>query len=136
MRKQKLKQGNQYYDQEMRQLVGHGYYEKQNFAKSLPYMEQYVSQSKKTTREDIYELAYAYYQTKNWSKAIDGFKQLGNKSDSLAQNAMYLLGDAYLKTGQKANARNAFLVCSTNSSNDAQQKAKCLNSIMQNFLMS
>ncbi len=123
----KLKQGNQYYEQEMRQLVGHGYYEKQNFAKSLPYMEQYVSQSKKTTREDIYELAYAYYQTKNWNKAIDGFKKLSGKDDSLSQNSMYLLGDAYLKVGQKANARNAFLFCSSNSSNDAQREVSKYN---------
>jgi TolA-binding protein len=123
----KLKKGNQYYEQEMRQLVGHGYYEKQNFAKSLPYMEQYVSQSKKLTREDIYELAYAYYQTKNWVKAIEGFKQLSGKDDSLSQNSMYLLGDAYLKTGQKANARNAFLFCSSNSSNDAQREVSKYN---------
>ena len=123
----KLKKGNQYYEQEMRQLVGHGYYEKQNFAKSLPYMEQYVSQSKKVTREDIYELAYAYYQTKNWEKAIEGFKQLSGKEDSLSQNSMYLLGDAYLKTGQKANARNAFLFCSSNTSNDAQREVSKYN---------
>ncbi len=123
----KLKKGNQYYEQEMRQLVGHGYYEKQNFAKSLPYLEQYISQSKKVTREDIYELAYSYYQVQNWSKAIEGFKQLGGKEDSLAQNSMYLLGDAYLKTGQKANARNAFLFCSSNSSNDTQREISKYN---------
>ena len=123
----KLKQGNQYYEQEMRQLVGHGYYEKQNFSKSLPYMEQYVGQSKKTTREDIYELAYAYYQTKNWNKAIEGFKKLSGKDDSLSQNSMYLLGDAYLKVGQKANARNAFLFCSSNTSNDAQREVSKYN---------
>ena len=123
----KLRKGNQFYESELRQLVGHGYYEKQNFAKSLPYLEQYVSQAKKVTRSDIYELAYAYYQTKNWNKAINGFKQLAGKDDSLAQNSMYLLGDAYLKTGQKANARNAFLFCSSNSSNDAQREISKYN---------
>jgi len=46
--------GNRTYDQEMRQLVGHGYYEKQEFVKALPYWKQYVSQSKKVTREDLY----------------------------------------------------------------------------------
>ena len=122
-----LKKGNQYYDAEMRQLVGHGYYEKQEFAKALPYLEQYVDQSKKVTREDLYELSYCYYQTKNWNKAISGFKQLGGKEDSLAQNSMYLLGDAYLKTGQKANARNAFLFCSSNSSNPVQKEISQFN---------
>jgi len=123
----KLKKGNQYYDQEMRQLVGHGYYEKQEFVKALPYLEQYVSQSKKVTREDLYELSYSYYQTKSWDKAIAGFKQLGGKEDSLAQNSMYMLGDAYLKTGQKSNARNAFLFCSSNSSNPLQKEISKFN---------
>ncbi len=123
----KLKKNNQYYDLQMRQLVGNGYYEEQDFAKALPYLEQYVQQAPKVTRNDLYELSYCYYQTKNWNKAIDGFKQLGGKQDSLAQNSMYLLGDAYLKTGQKANARNAFLVCSMNSSNDAQKEIAKFN---------
>jgi tetratricopeptide (TPR) repeat protein len=123
----KLKKGNQYYDLELRQLVGHGYYEKQDFIRALPYLEQYVNQAKKVTREDLYELSYSYYQTQNWNKAIAGFKQLGGKEDSLAQNSMYLLGDAYLRTGQKANARNAFLFCSSNSSNASQKEISQFN---------
>ncbi len=122
-----LKKGNQYYDTELRQLVGHGYYEKQDFAKALPYLESYVNQSKKVSREDLYELSYCYYQTGNWNKAIGGFKQLGGKDDSLAQNSMYLLGDAYLRTAQKANARNAFLFCSLNSSNPKQKEISKFN---------
>jgi len=123
----RLKKGNQYYDMELRQLVGHGYYEKQDFTKALPFLEQYVSMSKKVTREDLYELSYCYYQTKNWNKAIDGFKQLGGSKDSLAQNSMYLLGDAYLRTAQRANARNAFLFCSMNSSNAKQKEISKFN---------
>jgi len=123
----RLKKGNQYYDAELRQLVGHGYYEKQDFARALPYLEQYVNLSKKVTREDLYELSYCYYQTKNWNKAIAGFKQMAGAKDSLAQNAMYLLGDAYLKTAQKANARNAFLFCSMNSSNPKQKEISKFN---------
>lgn len=123
----KLKKNNQFYDNEMRQMVGHGYYEEQDFAKALPYLEQYVKNAPKISRTDLYEVSYCYYQTKNWNKAIDGFKQLGGKGDSLSQNAMYLLGDAYLKTGQKTNARNAFLVCSANSSNPSQKEISKYN---------
>jgi len=118
----KLAKGGQYYDTELRQLAGHGYYEQKDFEKALPYLEQYVSKSKRVSRQDIYELSYCYYQTKNLAKAIEGFRQLGGKEDSLTQNAMYLLGDAYLRTGQKANARNAFLFCSSNSSNSTQKE--------------
>lgn len=112
---------SQYYDLELKQLIGHAYFEKGEYAKALPYLEDYVGRSKKVRREDLYELSYCYYHVNNLSKAIEGFKQLSGKDDSLSQHAMYLLGDAYLKTGQKANARNAFLFCSSNSSN-AQQK--------------
>jgi TolA-binding protein len=125
--KKKVDNGGQYYDMELRQLVGHGYYENQEFEKALPYLEQYVSQAKKLSNEDLYELSYCYYQTKNWKKAIDGFKQLGGKKDSLSQNAMYLLGDCYLKTGQKDNARNAFLFCSTNNGNVQQREVSKYN---------
>jgi TolA-binding protein len=118
----KLSSGDQFYANELRQLVGHGYYEEKNFSKALPFLETYVNSSKTVSRMDLFELSYCYYQAKDYRKAIDGFKQLGGKEDSLAQNAMYLLGDAYLKTGQKANARNAFLFCASNSSYPVQKE--------------
>jgi predicted negative regulator of RcsB-dependent stress response len=120
----KLQSGSsaQYYDLELKQLIGHAYFEKGEYVKALPYLEDYVGRSKKVRREDLYELSYCYYQSNNLSKAIDGFKQLSGKDDSLSQHAMYLLGDAYLRTGQKSNARNAFLYCSSNSSNKEQKE--------------
>jgi TolA-binding protein len=118
----KLASGNQYYAPELKQLVGHAYYDEKNFVKALPFLESYVNSSKTVSRQDLFELSYCYYQAQNYKKAIDGFIQLGGKDDSLAQNAMYLLGDAYLKTGQKANARNAFLFCASNSSYPVQKE--------------
>ncbi len=118
----KLKAGkSQYYDLELKQMIGHAYFERKEYAKALPYLEEYVARSEKVKREDLYELSYCYYQAGNLSKAIEGFKQLSGKDDGLSQHAMYLLGDAYLKTGQKTNARNAFLFCASNSTN-AEQK--------------
>lgn len=113
---------SQYYDLELKQLIGHAYFEKKDYAKALPYLEDYVSRSKKVRREDLYELSYSYYQANQLSKAIEGFKQLSGKDDSLSQHAMYMLGDAYLRTGQKSNARNAFLFCSSNSINSVQRE--------------
>lgn len=119
----KIKAGkSQYYDLEMKQMIGHAYFEAGEFARALPYLEDYVKRSEKVRREDLYELSYCYYQANQLPKAIEGFKQLSGKEDTLSQHAMYLLGDAYLKTGQKSNARNAFLFCSTNSSDKKQQE--------------
>lgn len=124
----KLKEGkSQFYDLELKQLLGHAYFEKKQYGKALPYLEEFVSKSKKVRREDLYELSYSYYQANNYTKAIDGFKQLSGKEDSLSQHAMYLLGDAYLKTGQKANARNAFLFSSSSSGNARQREISRFN---------
>lgn len=117
-----LERGGQYYDMQLRKLVGHGLFEKREYAKALPYLETYVTNTEKVRREDLYELSYCYYEAQQWNKAINGFKELGGKSDSLAQNSMYLLADAYLKTNQKAGARSAFLFCALNSSNATQKE--------------
>ena len=116
-----LQSNNQYYDLQLRQLVGHIYFEKGNYKQALPYLEKYVSNTPKVSREDLYELSYCYYDVQQYKKASDGFKELGGKQDTIAQNSMYLLGDSYLKLGNKAGARNAFLFCALNSS-DAHQK--------------
>lgn len=117
----------QMYDLELKQLTGHLYFDKKEYAKALPYLEYYVNKSEKVRREDLYQLAFSYYSAKNWEKCIEGFKQLGGKEDSLAQNSMYLLADAYLKTNQKANARNAFLFCAGNSSHKIQKEVSAFN---------
>jgi TolA-binding protein len=123
-----LQQGKaKYYSLELKQMLGHAYFERKEYAKALPYLEDYVTHSGKVRREDMYELSYDYYINKQYAKAIEGFKQLSGKEDSLSQHAMYLLGDSYLKTGQKANARNAFLFTAANNSNAAQKEIARFN---------
>lgn len=125
---QKIKTGkSQFYDVEMKQLIGHSYFEKKEYDKALPYLEAYIAKAQKVSREEMYEVSYCYYQAKQYNKAIDGFKQLSGKEDSLSQHAMYLLGDTYLKTGQKSNARNAFLFCASNSSNPGLKEVSRYN---------
>ncbi|MDO9374338.1 MAG: tetratricopeptide repeat protein [Bacteroidota bacterium] len=122
-----LSKGGLYYEKELKQLIGHIYFEKKNFAKALPLLEYYVKNSDKVSKENLYELSYSYYEAKQWNKAIEGFKQLSSETDSLGQNSMYLLGDCYLRTNQKANARNAFQFCAYNSSNKKQQEISLFN---------
>lgn len=117
-----IKRNGQYYDLQLKQLVGHLLFEKRDFAKALPYLEAYVASTEKVRREDLYELSYCYYEAKNWNKAIQGFKQIGGASDSLEQNSMYLLADAYLKVNDLQNARNAFQFCAANNSNLVQKE--------------
>ena len=124
---QKIREGGQYYELQLKQLAGHLWFDKKEYAKAYPYLQEYVKKSDKVKREELYELSYCYYAAGNWQESINGFKQLGGKEDSLAQNSMYLLADAYLKTNDKANARNAFLFCANNNSNALQKEASSFN---------
>src|SRR3569833_937325 len=73
----KIKQGkSQYYDLELKQLLGHASFEKKDYKKSATYLGEYVNRSKKEKREDLYDLSYSQYQNEEYSKAIEGFKQL------------------------------------------------------------
>lgn len=108
-------------------LTGQLYFEKQDYKKAIPLLEDYVNHSGKVNKEVMYELAYSYYKEGQTAKAINGFKQLSNEKDSMGQNSMYLLGDLYLKTGDKANARNAFQYSAYNNSNPSQQKVSRFN---------
>ncbi len=116
-----------YYDSQLRLLIGQIYFEKKDYARALPLLENYVNGASKVSKEILYELSFCYYTAGNTSKAIEGFKQLSNERDSMGQNSMYLLGDLYLKTGDKANARTAFQYCAYNSSNALQQKVSRFN---------
>ncbi|HRP31990.1 MAG TPA: tetratricopeptide repeat protein [Agriterribacter sp.] len=116
-----------YYDVPMKELIGHAWFEKGEYAKALPYLETYVNNTRKVSRETLYQLSYCYYQAKQLSKAVEGLKQLSGGTDSLSQNAMYILGDAYLKLGDKANARNAFLFCASNNTNPSQKEVSKFN---------
>ncbi|MEO6818813.1 MAG: tetratricopeptide repeat protein, partial [Ginsengibacter sp.] len=112
---------------ELSLLTGQIYFEKKQFAKALPLLENYVVNSDKVSKEIMYELSYCYYEGNQVDKAIAGFKQLSNEQDSLGQNSMYLLGDLYLRTNQKVNARNAFKYSADNSSNRLQQEISRFN---------
>ena len=122
-----LKKNGQYYDLQLKQLVGHIWFEKKSFDKAMPYLEKYIEANTKVRREDLYELSFCYYDAKKWEKSIEGFKQLGGAKDSLAQNSMYLLADAYLKTDDKVNARTAFQFCASNNSNAIQKEVSSFN---------
>ncbi|MCO6498253.1 MAG: tetratricopeptide repeat protein [Chitinophagaceae bacterium] len=122
-----LRAGNIESRKEMNLLLGQIYYERKEFGKALPLLQNYVDNSDKVSTEVMYELAYCYYDANRVEQAIDAFKQLSNEKDSLGQNSMYLLGDLYLRTNQKSNARNAFQYSADNNSNRFQQEVSRFN---------
>lgn len=119
--------GSMYYEKQLKLLTGKLYFERQDYEKALPLLEDYVNSSPTVSKEVLYELSYSYYKQNKFDKAIAGFKQLSSERDSMGQNSMYLLGDLYLRTNQKANARTAFQYSAFNSSNARQQKVSRFN---------
>ena len=116
-----------YYRTDLNLLIGQLYFEKKQFAKALPLLQEYVKSSDKVSKEVMYELSYCYYDGNQVEKAIEGFKQLSSEKDSMGQNSMYLLGDLYLRTNQKDNARTAFQYSADNNSNRKQQEISRFN---------
>jgi tetratricopeptide (TPR) repeat protein len=121
------KGGSLYYEKQLKLLTGQLLFEKKDYQKALPLLEDYVNGSATVSKEVLYELSFCYYMINNTAKAIEGFRQLSNERDSMGQNSMYLLGDLYLKTNDKANARNAFQYSAFNSSNSRQQQVSRFN---------
>ncbi|MBC7868159.1 MAG: tetratricopeptide repeat protein, partial [Gloeobacteraceae cyanobacterium ES-bin-316] len=119
--------GSLYYDKQLKLLTGQLYFEKQDYEKALPLLEDYVVNTPKVSKEVLYELSFTYYKQNKFAKAIEGFKQLSSERDSMGQNSMYVLGDLYLRTNQKANARTAFQYSAFNGSNARQQQVSRFN---------
>ncbi len=103
-----LLRGEIQYKDEMRFLLGKAYFQKSEYAKAYPLLNDYISKSSKVSKEDIYQLGYCAYKNSDYSKAIENFKQLNLLDDTLGQNATYAMADCYLKLNQKDKARSAF----------------------------
>jgi TolA-binding protein len=122
-----LKTPGQYYEIQIKQLLGHLLFEKKEFARAQPFLASYVALQKKVDPQDLYQLSFCYFQSRNWEKAIEGFKALASVEDSLGQNSMYLLATSYLKVNNKVGAKNAFLICSTKNQNLSQKEISLFN---------
>ncbi len=110
---------------EAAKIVGEAFYEKDQFALALPYLEQFASTSRKSiTRGQNYQLGYANYKTGNYDVAIKYFEKVVREKDKLSQNTYYHLADCYLNTEQKQFAQNAFYsACQMDFDDDIKEDA-------------
>lgn len=100
------------YRNQIGQLVGQAYFEKKQFNKALPYLEEFVESSNRLREEDLYQVAYTQYRVGKYNDAIKNFEELNAVKSALGQNALYNLADSHLKVGDKLSARNAFKAAS------------------------
>lgn len=103
-----LKSAGQARAVEIYRFVGDAYYNKENYAEALPYLEKFATGTKMSTREDKYQLGYCYYKTGETDKAIKLLREIGAGNDLLSQNIWFILGDCYLQKGDKKRAQLGF----------------------------
>lgn len=108
----KLISGGLRNEDELHGLVGQSYFEKGDYKRALPHLEEYATGTNKLREEEFYQLGYTQYKTGHYKEASTNFKELARSNTPLGQQSMYLLGDCYLRTGSKENARTAFGVAS------------------------
>ncbi len=94
--------------QTIAQYVGQAYYEKGNFKKALPYIEEYVEKTPKVTEDVFYQLAYTQYRCDRCEDAIANFEQINGLNSKLGQHALYNQANCQMKLFKKKEARLSF----------------------------
>lgn len=115
------------YKEEMKFLLGKTYFQKSDYTKAYPLLNEYVNKAAKVSKEDIYQLGYCAYMAGDYQKAIDNFKQLTVLDEKLGQNATYAMADCYLKLGQKDKARSAFQSAASKNYDEAIRENSLFN---------
>lgn len=97
---------------ELRQMLGQAYFEKGDYEKARPFLEEYAASSGQVREDDLFQLGVTQYKLKEYQKAIDILKGLAEQNSEMGMYAMFYLADSYLKLGDKPAARNAFFKAS------------------------
>ncbi|MBN1107111.1 MAG: tetratricopeptide repeat protein [Bacteroidales bacterium] len=93
---------------ELYRFIGDAYYNREQYAEALPYLEKFAEGTKISDRKDKFQLGYCYYRTGETDKAIALLRNLGTSNDLLGQNVWFILGDCYLQKGDKKRAQLGF----------------------------
>ncbi len=89
-------------------LIGVAYYQKEQYADAVPYLERHYLNSGRRNRDDAYQLGYAHYRADEYNKALQRFSEVKQEDDLLSQTTSYQMAHCYLQLDQKQYARNAF----------------------------
>ena len=93
---------------ELNKIIGESYFNLDQYAEAIPYLEAYKGKRGKWSNTDYYLLGYSYYKQGDYANAIQQFNKIIGGTNSVAQNAYYHLAECYLKLGKKQEALNAF----------------------------
>ncbi len=93
---------------ELSKIIGESYFNLEQYAEAIPYLQAYKGKRGKWNNTDFYQLGYAHYKQGDFENAISEFNKIVGGRNSIAQNAYYHLGESYIKLDKKQEALNAF----------------------------
>ncbi|MGB5819811.1 MAG: tetratricopeptide repeat protein [Saonia sp.] len=93
---------------ELNKIIGESYFNLNQYAEAIPYLEQYKGKRGKWSNTDYYLLGYCYYKQGDYANAIQQFNKIIGGTNDVSQNAYYHLAECYLKLDKKQEALNAF----------------------------
>ncbi|MGI9548342.1 MAG: tetratricopeptide repeat protein [Flavobacteriaceae bacterium] len=93
---------------ELNKIIGESYFNLDQYAEAIPYLEAYKGKRGKWSNTDYYLLGYCYYKQGDYANAIQQFNKIIGGTNSVSQNAYYHLAECYLKLDKKQEALNAF----------------------------
>ncbi|MEL6916706.1 MAG: tetratricopeptide repeat protein [Bacteroidota bacterium] len=93
---------------ELNKIIGESYFNLNQYAEAIPYLEKYKGKRGKWNNTDYYLLGYCYYKQGDYANAIQQFNKIIGGTNSVSQNAYYHLAECYLNLDKKQEALNAF----------------------------
>ncbi|HET8736837.1 MAG TPA: tetratricopeptide repeat protein [Pricia sp.] len=106
--KKQMAKNDRYEKSELSKIIGESYFNLEQYAEAIPYLEDYKGKKGKWSNTDYYLLGYSYYKQGDYANAIQQFNKIIGGTNSVSQNAYYHLAECYLKLDKKQEALNAF----------------------------
>ncbi|NHF57993.1 tetratricopeptide repeat protein [Flavobacteriaceae bacterium TP-CH-4] len=125
--KQQIPKSDRTEKSELNKIIGESYFNLNQYANAIPYLEQYRGKRGKWSNTDYYLLGYSYYKQGDFANAIQQFNKIIGGTNSVSQNAYYHLAECYLKLDKKQEALNAFRNASQMDFSPEIQKDAYLN---------
>lgn len=127
MAKKQLPKSNRQEVSELNKIIGESYFNLEQYAAAIPYLEEYKGKRGKWSNTDYYLLGYSHYKQGDYENAIQQFNKIIGGSNNVSQNAYYHLAECYLKLDRKPEALNAFRNASQMEFSPEIQKDAFLN---------
>ncbi|MEM1358871.1 MAG: tetratricopeptide repeat protein [Bacteroidota bacterium] len=93
---------------EMTQLLGQAYFEKGDYQRARPLLEEYARNNRRMQEEELYQLGFTQYKLADYDAAASSFQELSAQNSLVGQSGAYYLGDIMLRKGNGPAARTAF----------------------------